>query len=450
MGGARRTVVGFLLSHSWRSRSGRPRRRVPPSSSTPVPASRTASSARRSRPPSGSRTTRRRRTSLPAVVTDIGLHPACSNGAADCAGGAVEPDVYGLAGAVLGVSSPAGNAGCEGTWEATEESPGRWRLVPPGGEGTLTIPRVRPARSPSRCSPARAADRLRPLATRYPDEPRPDGHLHPDGVRRLRSKRVQHHEHRLPRRPTDHHHGHAHRDHRQRVPGCRDRPGADAPAAQLSGTVSFTAYGPDDATCAGPQAFSSGPRTLAGGPSPTAASGSFVATMPGTYRWVAAYSGDANYTAVASSCNEPNESLGGDHVPGHSDDDGDAVRHHRRLDSPMWPSGSPGPGPVPTGTVSSARGRPTPRWTSRSRPGRRARHRGHGGDLQRHRRLARHAGFLTIFPAGAARPLASDLNYTSGETRPNLVVAKVGASGKISLYTSAGGHVVFDVAGWTS
>jgi hypothetical protein len=57
-------------------------------------------------------------------------------------------------------------------------------------------------------------------------------------------------------------------------------------------------------------------------------------------------------------------------------------------------------------------------------------------------------GFLTVFPAGSARPLASDLNYAPGETRPNLVVVKVGAGGKVSLFTSAATHVVFDVAGW--
>ena len=59
-------------------------------------------------------------------------------------------------------------------------------------------------------------------------------------------------------------------------------------------------------------------------------------------------------------------------------------------------------------------------------------------------------GFLTIFPAGSTRPVVSDLNYASGEIRPNLVVAKVGTGGKVSLYTSASGHYVFDVAGWTT
>jgi hypothetical protein len=57
-------------------------------------------------------------------------------------------------------------------------------------------------------------------------------------------------------------------------------------------------------------------------------------------------------------------------------------------------------------------------------------------------------GYLTVFPAGTAMPLASDLNYATGEIRPNLVVVKVGAGGKVSLYTSTGTDVVFDVAGY--
>ena len=59
-------------------------------------------------------------------------------------------------------------------------------------------------------------------------------------------------------------------------------------------------------------------------------------------------------------------------------------------------------------------------------------------------------GYLTMYPAGAARPLASDLNYAAGETRPNLTVVRVGDGGRIELFTSASGHVVIDVAGWIS
>ncbi len=57
-------------------------------------------------------------------------------------------------------------------------------------------------------------------------------------------------------------------------------------------------------------------------------------------------------------------------------------------------------------------------------------------------------GFITVFPAGAARPLTSDLNFAGGETQANLVVVQVGAGGQVSLASSVGAHVIFDIAGW--
>ena len=59
-------------------------------------------------------------------------------------------------------------------------------------------------------------------------------------------------------------------------------------------------------------------------------------------------------------------------------------------------------------------------------------------------------GYLTVWPTGTSRPLASDLNFAGGETRPNLVVVRVGAGGKVDLFSSAGTHTVFDIAGWFS
>lgn len=57
--------------------------------------------------------------------------------------------------------------------------------------------------------------------------------------------------------------------------------------------------------------------------------------------------------------------------------------------------------------------------------------------------------FLTAWPSGTTRPLASNLNYSAGQTVPNLVVVKVGSGGRVSLYNYAGSaHVVVDVAGW--
>ena len=74
-----------------------------------------------------------------------------------------------------------------------------------------------------------------------------------------------------------------------------------------TGTVTFAAYGPNDATCAGAAAFTSSAQPLGGGPPPTASSGNFTPSAAGTYRWIASYSGDVNYSPVTTSCNDANE-----------------------------------------------------------------------------------------------------------------------------------------------
>jgi hypothetical protein len=58
-------------------------------------------------------------------------------------------------------------------------------------------------------------------------------------------------------------------------------------------------------------------------------------------------------------------------------------------------------------------------------------------------------GFVTAWPTGAARPLASNLNLEPGDARPNLVTVQVGLGGKVSIYNEVGTvDVVADVAGW--
>jgi len=59
-------------------------------------------------------------------------------------------------------------------------------------------------------------------------------------------------------------------------------------------------------------------------------------------------------------------------------------------------------------------------------------------------------GYVTVFPAGVARPLASDIDFVAGDTQPNLVVVQLGAGGKVSLFTSTATQAIFDVAGWIS
>jgi type IV secretory pathway TrbD component len=57
--------------------------------------------------------------------------------------------------------------------------------------------------------------------------------------------------------------------------------------------------------------------------------------------------------------------------------------------------------------------------------------------------------FLSVFPKGEAIPNASNLNFVPGQTIPNMVIAKVGADGSISIRNGTGStHVILDIAGW--
>jgi Invasin, domain 3 len=62
------------------------------------------------------------------------------------------------------------------------------------------------------------------------------------------------------------------------------------------------------------------------------------------------------------------------------------------------------------------------------------------------------SGYITVYGDGTSRPTASNLNYTAGETVPNLVVAPVGADGKVDLFNGSGGttQLVADVSGYVT
>ena len=59
------------------------------------------------------------------------------------------------------------------------------------------------------------------------------------------------------------------------------------------------------------------------------------------------------------------------------------------------------------------------------------------------------AGFVTVYPDGQARPAVSNLNFTAGQTIPNLVTVTV-VNGKVDLYNGSGGTVdlLADVNGY--
>jgi hypothetical protein len=56
-------------------------------------------------------------------------------------------------------------------------------------------------------------------------------------------------------------------------------------------------------------------------------------------------------------------------------------------------------------------------------------------------------GFVTVFPCGSARPNASSLNYVTGQTISNSVVATIGTGGKVCFFTYATTHLVVDLTG---
>ena len=57
--------------------------------------------------------------------------------------------------------------------------------------------------------------------------------------------------------------------------------------------------------------------------------------------------------------------------------------------------------------------------------------------------------FVTVWPSGVERPTASNLNVVAGQTVPNMVIAKVGQDGRISVYNNTGSvDIVVDVLGW--
>jgi hypothetical protein len=63
---------------------------------------------------------------------------------------------------------------------------------------------------------------------------------------------------------------------------------------------------------------------------------------------------------------------------------------------------------------------------------------------------AQEPGFATVFPCGAAVPQASNLNFDTGDTIPNAVVAKIGEGGAICVYTSAAAGLLVDVNGYAT
>ncbi|MGZ5082176.1 MAG: ice-binding family protein, partial [Usitatibacter sp.] len=76
--------------------------------------------------------------------------------------------------------------------------------------------------------------------------------------------------------------------------------------AAPTGTITFNLYGPNDLTCTGAVIATS---TLPVAGNGNYVSGGFLTAIPGTYRWIANYSGDANNSPIVNACNGVNENV---------------------------------------------------------------------------------------------------------------------------------------------
>jgi choice-of-anchor A domain-containing protein len=116
------------------------------------------------------------------------------------------------------------------------------------------------------------------------------------------------------------------------------------------GTITFELFGPDDQSCAGPPAFTA--TVLANG-NGDYRSAVFIVPQPGTYRWVASYSGDiGNAAAGPTACNDSAESAVVGPDPGANPDRGPNHGPNipsRRPKPPHRPKPPPPPASPPPG-----------------------------------------------------------------------------------------------------
>ena len=56
-------------------------------------------------------------------------------------------------------------------------------------------------------------------------------------------------------------------------------------------------------------------------------------------------------------------------------------------------------------------------------------------------------GFVTVYPCDQPRPDASNLNFVTGQTVPNSVIAPVSANGEVCFYVYGTTHLLADVSG---
>jgi hypothetical protein len=225
-------------------------------------------------------------------------------------------------------------------------------------------------------------------------------------------------------------------------------PGGPSP----TGTVTFSLHGPSDPTCSSAAVFTAAVALSGSGLS--AASGSFAPASAGNYLWVASYGGDANYSTSSTTCGAAGQTST-IVVPATFDPLTPGRICDTRTVSSFVPANQCNSGAVgnPIGPL-TAGGTKTINVANNSNGGL-----GTFGVPADATSVVLNVtavnpvapgGFMTVWPAGASQPNASNLNYPAGETVPNLVQVGVGSGGDISFFSSDQTDLIVDVEGYSA
>jgi peptidoglycan hydrolase-like amidase len=58
------------------------------------------------------------------------------------------------------------------------------------------------------------------------------------------------------------------------------------------------------------------------------------------------------------------------------------------------------------------------------------------------------SGYMTVWPCDVSMPVASNVNFVNGSVVANGVIAPLGPSGKVCIYSNQASHLLVDIAGW--
>ena len=59
-------------------------------------------------------------------------------------------------------------------------------------------------------------------------------------------------------------------------------------------------------------------------------------------------------------------------------------------------------------------------------------------------------GYLTVWNGTGSQPATSNVNWTKGDTVPNMIVSAIDSAGQVTIYASVTTNVIVDIVGWYS